>query len=185
MANFDISFEKTMEFEGKYSNDPADVGGETYCGISRVFHPDWPGWLIVDATKPNVDYRQVKTLVKSHYKTFYWNPNRLSDFPQDVADKLFDIGVNLGTRRAAKFLQRALNYLNKNGELFPDLVDDGVIGPKTMSAFRIIEERGDIPYLLIILSVLQGQHYLNYMKKSPLQEKFARGWLKRVFHTNQ
>ena len=34
--------------------------------------------------------------------------------------------------------------------------------------------------LFKIMNILQGMHYINYMQKSPIQERFARGWLKRV-----
>jgi hypothetical protein len=30
------------------------------------------------------------------------------------------------------------------------------------------------------MNILQGMHYINYMQKSPIQERFARGWLERV-----
>ena len=93
---------------------------------------------------------------------------------------MFDTGVNLGVKRAAKFLQRALNYLNRNEDLFPDLVDDGIIGNKTFSAMLRIATEKDGEVLLKIMNVLQGMHYLDYMKKSPTQEKYARGWFKRV-----
>jgi len=34
--------------------------------------------------------------------------------------------------------------------------------------------------LLKIMNVLQGMHYISYMNKSPVQEKYARGWFGRV-----
>ena len=85
----------------------------------------------------------------------------------------------MGVKRAAQFLQQALSYLNRNGELYPDLVDDGIIGNKTLAALNKLD-RDDRDTLLTIINVLQGQHYLDYMKKSPIQEKYARGWFKRV-----
>jgi len=30
------------------------------------------------------------------------------------------------------------------------------------------------------MNVLQGTHYVEYMREHPEQEKYARGWLKRV-----
>ncbi|GAJ23902.1 unnamed protein product, partial [marine sediment metagenome] len=38
----------------------------------------------------------------------------------------------------------------------------------------------DLSYLLKVMNILQGMHYIEYMRKSPTQEKYARGWLKRV-----
>jgi lysozyme family protein len=93
---------------------------------------------------------------------------------------MFDTGVNMGVTRAAKFLQRALNYLNKNSILYDDLVDDGKIGKLTLGALDIIMNMGDEKVLYKILNILQANHYLEYMTKSPNQEKFARGWFSRV-----
>jgi hypothetical protein len=39
----------------------------------------------------------------------------------------------------------------------------------------------DKPELLLkILNVFQGMHYIDFMTKSPIQEKYARGWFTRV-----
>ena len=117
---------------------------------------------------------------RKFYRVNYWDVNRLDEFDQVFSNEMFDTGVNLGVKRAAKFLQRALNYLNRNEDLFPDLVDDGIIGNKTFSAMLRIATEKDGEVLLKIMNVLQGMHYLDYMKKSPTQEKYARGWFKRV-----
>jgi len=180
MADFNIAFEKTMEHEGLYSSNKYDFGGETYRGISRKYHPEWEGWATFDKQRSNINHGELDHLVRSFYKEHYWDPNLLSSFPQDVANEMFDTGVNLGRRTAAKFLQQALSYLNKNEQLFPDLVDDGIVGPKTIKALNIIHNRKETKLLLKIMNVLQGYHYLSYMKKSPTQEVFARGWFKRV-----
>lgn len=182
MAEFDKAFNNTMGHEGGYSNDPDDAGGETYRGISRKYHPNWEGWVIIDDTKPNIDSAVLDPYVRSFYKNFYWNPNRLDEFPQEVSDEIFDTGVNMGVKEAAKFFQRSLNYLNRNSTLYPDLVDDGLIGGKTISAFSSLPKQ-DLVILLTMMNVLQGQHYMEYMTKSPTQEKYARGWFNRVMIT--
>ena len=180
MANFDTAFEKTMKHEGFYSFDKHDIGGETYRGISRKYYPEWKGWLIIDEQKPDINREELDPLIIAFYRKHYWNPNLLNAFPQDVANEMFDTGVNLGRRTAAKFLQQALSFLNKNEQLFPDLVEDGIVGPKTLKALEIIHNRKETKLLLKIMNVLQGYHYLSYMKKSPIQEIFARGWFTRV-----
>ena len=93
---------------------------------------------------------------------------------------MFDTGVNMGIKRAVKFLQRALNYLNRNGKMFPDMVDDGVLGPGTLNYLNIYLSKDKPELLFKIMNVLQAQHYLNYMSKSPTQEKYCRGWFNRV-----
>jgi lysozyme family protein len=188
MANFDEAYSITYKHEGGYSMDKDDVGGETYKGIARRYHPSWGGWSVIDLlkTKPNFpqsayDHGPLNDAVKKFYKEKYWDINLLDYLSsQEVANEMFDTGVNMGTHRAAKFLQQALNLLNKNGKLYADIVVDGKIGRNTLKAFNAcINYRGD-EYLYKILNILQGNHYLEYMSKSPTQEKFAYGWLKRV-----
>lgn len=188
MANYLEAYNITLKHEGGYSNDPDDAGGETYKGIARRYHPSWKGWVIIDTLKleqsfPNNAYSD-KTLdadVKAFYKANYWDINLLDlCSSQPVANELFDTGVNMGTGRAGKFLQQALNLLNKNGKLYADLVEDGKVGSNTLKALNAcLAYRGD-EYLYKILNILQGMHYINYMTKSPTQEKYAYGWLNRV-----
>jgi lysozyme family protein len=192
MANFDQAFGITMGHEGGYANDPTDVGGETYRGISRRYHPGWSGWKIIDGYKEVGFPRDQKAVasafddlaapVQEFYKANFWNPLLLSEVSsQAIADKLFDIGVNMGTGRAGLFLQQSLNVLNKNGSLFADLVEDGQIGQKTLHALRIVLGiEGGEKAVLTFIGVCQGKHYMDYMKQSPNQEKFAWGWIRRV-----
>ncbi len=181
MADFNEAFDITMGHEGGYTNDPDDAGGETYRGIARNYHPSWSGWNIIDDTKPNIDNARMDPHVREFYEASYWDVNALDYFDdQDVANEMFDTGVNMGTGRAGKFLQECLNYLNRNGSLFGDLVVDGKIGQASLAGLNEIESHGDCEILLIMLNVCQGRHYMEYMTKSPTQEKYARGWFKRV-----
>jgi lysozyme family protein len=188
MADFSKAYDKTMGHEGGYTNDPTDAGGETYKGISRVYNPSWKGWNIIDAAKVSsadpfpkgLDKNiSLQNSVKDFYKDRYWDVNRLDEFSQEVAEELFDTGVNMGVGRAGKFVQQALNYLNRNGSLFSDLAVDGAVGPATIGAYKKLQS-GDEVILLTMLNVLQGRHYMEYMDKDPRQRKYARGWFKRV-----
>lgn len=188
MADFDKAFFKTMGHEGGYVNDKDDAGGETYMGISRKYNPTWAGWDTIDDLKGKSNFPkclddndELDNDVMDFYEAMYWDVNRLDEVEsQAIASEMFDTGVNMGISRAAKFLQEGLNYLNRNEQSYNDLVVDGKIGPASLRALDYIMSHGDEDVLLTIMNVLQGQHYLDYMKKSPIQEKYARGWLKRV-----
>lgn len=192
MADFKSAYYLTMGHEGGYANDPDDVGGETYKGIARNYHSSWEGWKIVDMYKKEgsgarelneklKNNPEMIQLVEMFYKQHFWDVNRLDSFrSQHIANEMFDTGVNMGTTRAAEFLQKALNVLNKNGQLYEDLVVDGKIGPKSISALNNILDRNEEALLYKIINVLQGNHYIEFMNKSPVQEKFARGWFNRV-----
>jgi len=188
MANFKNAYDKTMGHEGGYVHDPDDAGGETYKGVARRFHPGWEGWKIIDGTKQAPNFPKnldrlatIQQMVQNFYKHHYWDPFQGDDLPsQDLGEEMFDTGVNMGIKRSVKFLQRSLNFLNRNGKLFPDMSDDGQLGPTTMMNLSIYLRVDSDELLLKIMNTLQASHYLNYMKKSPTQEKYCRGWFKRV-----
>jgi len=194
-ADFERSFELTMGHEGGYSNDPNDAGGETYRGISRRYHPSWPGWGVVDGIKINCgdlkkvlgENAELLLLVKAFYKDHFWNKFLGDEIPdQMIADELFDTSVNMGIEKAVRFLQISLNVLNRNQKNYPDIIEDGVLGPNTLKVLKsylayLAIDRPD--FLLKVMNVLQGMHYIEYMRKSPIQEKYARGWFNRVYIT--
>lgn len=188
MSDFDRAYNRLLKTEGGYANDPNDRGGETYKGISRRYNPGWTGWPIIDSAKgaPNfpasldaVDALQDS--VRRFYKGRYWDAmlcNEIED--QDIAEELLDTGVNMNTSRAVSFLQTALNVANRNGSLYGDLVVDGALGARTLSALRLALRGGDKILLLKVMNVLQGAHYIDFMTQSPDQETYARGWFARV-----
>ncbi|TZF84507.1 hypothetical protein FW774_05835 [Pedobacter sp. BS3] len=187
MANFSTAFQLTMGNEGGYANNPADRGGETYKGIARNFWPSWKGWPIVDQVKnakpASLDKAlasrtDLQNLVQDFYKVHFWDINKLDSISeQDIANELFDTGVNMGTSVAAKFLQEALNYSNKNQTSYPDLIVDGDIGPKTLATYQ---KQPNKKQLLKLLNILQGERYLNIIRNSPSQEVFLSSWFSRV-----
>ncbi len=188
MASFEEAYAITMGHEGGYVDDPEDAGGETYKGVSRRFHPGWEGWSIVDAHKSKENFRKklksdsrLQGLVHKFYKQHFWDPFLGDEIPsQDVADEMFDTGVNMSVGRAVEFLQESLNLLNRNGKLYADIGVDGGFGSITLGALKSYLNADPPGHLLKLMNVLQGMHYIKRMKEHPGQEKYARGWLKRV-----
>lgn len=188
MANFDEAYDITLGHEGGYTHDPDDVGGETYKGVARTYYPNWAGWTIIDAAKdvPNFPNNLrgndgLDAMIRQFYKENYWNLFWGDQIPnQEVANEMFDTGVNMGVGRSVKYLQKALNVLNRNQKNYGDIVEDGGFGVNTMTALNQYLAIDDESFLVKIMNILQGMHYIDYMTKSPTQEKFARGWLKRV-----
>lgn len=138
MANFEIAEKITGGNEGGYANNPADTGGETWAGVSRNNFPTWTGWVIIDQIKRNYgkDARtinkhafantELKKSVSDFYKKNFWDVNKLDQFKdQQVANTVYDFGVNSGVGRAAKFLQEVLG-----------VTVDGKIGPNTLKALN-------------------------------------------------
>lgn len=108
---FDQAFDRLMMFEGGYSNDSRDAGGETKFGISKAAYPD------VDIA--NLTKEEARHL----YFRDYWAPLQLDQLPESVRYPLFDFAVNSGKVQAVKTLQQTL-----------DLTDDGILGPRTIRA---------------------------------------------------
>jgi lysozyme family protein len=190
MANFEIAYNKTMGHEGGYSNDPDDNGQETYKGISRKYHPSWPGWDTVDNYKGEPGFpsnlaedTELDSFVEFFYKENFWDPILGDHAPsQVIAEEMFDNAVNMGITRAVRFLQTGLNVLNRTGKNYGNIVVDGRIGKNTLNALEklLSVSSREEACLYKIMNILQGYHYINLMTKSEKQEKFARGWLNRV-----
>jgi lysozyme family protein len=188
MADFNEAYDITLGHEGTYDNDPDDKGGETYKGIARNYWPDWSGWDVIDKAKDYSNFpnnlsgnSDLDESVRNHYKEHFWDIFRGDDIPvQFLANELFDTGVNMGTKRSVTFLQVALNVLNRNGKLYPDIDEDGNFGDNTFNALKTYLKTDPASLLYKMLNVLQGKHYIDYMRKDPTQEKYARGWFNRV-----
>lgn len=187
MAQFSISYRKTMRIEGGYANNPDDHGGETWRGIARKRHAEWPGWKIVDSHKTESDFPnnlsvdpELNNLVVRFYHDEFWVPLKADSISeQSIADELFDTAVNTGINPAVTFLQKSLNVLNRNQKLYKDIKVDGVIGSATIGALSVYLTTDTVDLLFKFMNTHQGCYYLSLML-DPSQEVFARGWFSRV-----
>jgi len=186
---FEEAFKITMKNEGFYSFSANDRGGETFRGIARNFHPEWAGWDIIDSLKENnllsdiPDHENfiLDVLTKKFYREKYWLNRRvnlgvISQKHPKVAIELFDIAVNMGVLRAAQFVQRTVNILNKDEKLGNNLKVDGWVGAKTISEIDKYRES----YLLKLIILLKAKHYIDIVESNETQEKFIRGWINRI-----
>ena len=166
MANFDPAFDKTIRNEGgfKLTDIAGDRGGQTYAGIARNAHPDWPGWRFVDAG----DLTQVELTqsVRDFYRREFWN--RIGGDAithQTIAETLFDFAVNAGSGTAAKLAQIVVG-----------VVPDGGIGPRTLAALNSYNpELFALGYALAKVS-----RYAEICNRDRTQSKFLLGWINRT-----
>ncbi|MGB5450951.1 MAG: glycosyl hydrolase 108 family protein [Sedimenticolaceae bacterium] len=189
MAEFSDAFELTSAHEGGYVNDSVDRGGETYRGIARVHHPQWPGWKRIDAQRGKSGFpkgldadRTLQADVKALYKESYWDRFKGDELPdQAVANELYDTSVNMGVRRAVRFLQSSLNLLNRNQHDYEDLIVDGWFGAKSLQTLNIFLKKDRKSDALVkMMNIQQGARYVEIMAGDSSQERFARGWIKRA-----
>ncbi|EMY6817461.1 hypothetical protein ABCL21_004479 [Vibrio parahaemolyticus] len=171
---------EVIEREGGYVNHPADRGGPTR-------------WGVTERTARKYGYQgDMKdypvSLAFAVYDVEYWQRLKLDvigDYSPELAICLFDFGVNSGTSRAAKHLQRLLNALNNRGQYFPDIRVDGGIGTLTLDALQgFHRKRGDegLEVLTESLNGLRIAFCVGITEDNESQEVFAFGWLSRIVH---
>jgi lysozyme family protein len=166
MADFRLAVERTLALEGfgKLTDLRGDPGGLTKWGISQRAHPglDIPSLTREDAIKI--------------YRTEYWNPfyDRIGD--QEVADEIFDFGVNTHPETATKLVQEAIRYLTAG-----PVVVDGKFGTKTLAALCALSAS----IFLREFRTREAYHYaLIVINKPDVSEaeakQFLLGWFRRV-----
>ena len=171
----DQLIEEVIAREGGYSNHPADRGGPTRWGITQAVARQH-GF----AGDMRVFPREEAAAI---YRRLYWLRPRIADVADRapaLAAELFDTGINMGPAVAARFLQRALNALNRNGADYRDMAVDGAIGPATLTALAaFLDRRGPSGEAVLIKAVeaLQGERYLALAESRPANEAFLYGWL--------
>ncbi len=127
---FDKALQQVLKVEGGYSNDRLDSGGATNYGITEA---------VARASGYTGPMNRISLdLAKQIYRAGYWNTMQLDAIVRagcpDLAVELFCSGVNVGTGRAGRWLQRSLNVLNDRERHYRDLIEDGAIGIRTLRA---------------------------------------------------
>ena len=160
--------------EGGYVDHPADRGGPTRWGITEQVARAW-GYAGDMQELP-------RETAEAIYLERYWTGpgfNQVAARTDTIAEELLDTGVNMGPMVASRFLQRALNVLNRGASVYPDVAVDGVIGRMTLHALdRFIAARGPegLKVLLRMLNAQQSVRYIELAEARPSQEDFEYGW---------
>ncbi len=181
MSSFKEAFDFTMQHEdaqlsGVVTTDP---GGRTRFGIAQKFHAGLPDSFF---DGPPEDALAIAEQIAERD---YWDAMRLSEIAnQNIANKLFDMGVNMGVHQAGHFAQRAVHGLN--GRMAPAsggpqpppaaLIEDGKIGDHTLAAINSL----DPLQLHQALCELSRQFYRHIAANNPAQTVNLQGWLKRA-----
>ena len=154
---YDRALRRLLAHEGGYTNHPSDPGGPTNFGIT--IH-DYRKYVKADATAADVRAMSIDE-AKAIYRAKYWDKMRCDDLPAGVDYCVFDYGVNSGSGRAPKVLQRVLG-----------VADDGIVGKITIKATYARDARE------VIAAICDER--LNYLKGLKTWPVFGRGWGRRV-----
>ena len=159
-ANYDKCLETILHHEGGYVNHPKDPGGMTNMGVTKRVYEEWVGYSVSENTMQNLKEEDVAPI----YKKNYWNRIKGDQLPSGLDLCVFDFGVNAGTGRAAKYLQKMVGA-----------TADGAIGPATLRAVETyVKQEG----LKGAIEKYQKDR-LAYYKKLKHFKTFGKGWTRR------
>jgi lysozyme family protein len=150
---FDQAFETLLKHEGGFSDHAADPGGKTRYGVTEA---------VAREVGYKGDMRELPLdLAKRIYRDKYWDSVKAEELPPAIRYAVFDGAVNSGPGQSIKWLQRSLGML-----------DDGIIGPKTLAAVNAANPDS------LRMRIL-GQR-LKFMASLANWPAFSRGWANRI-----
>ena len=161
MSSFETTFNRTIGHEGKFQANPKDRGNWT-SGKEGVGELKGTKWGLAAMTYPHLDIANI-TLeqAKEIYYNDWWLKLKMERWPNVMKYQMFDAAFNHGTGRANQFLQYAAR-----------VKDDGVIGPKTITAVNMTDPND------LVLRFLAKR--LRYFTEVKTWAEFSKGWSLRV-----
>ena len=112
MDNLQKALAFTLRWEGLYSDNPSDPGGQTMKGVTKVVYDSY-------RTKHSLPIQSVKLISDSElydiYKNQYWiaaGCDKITDIK--LAVSVFDYSVNSGVARAKRYLALTSDYKQFN-----------------------------------------------------------------------
>ncbi len=155
--NWEMAFAAVLKHEGGYVNHPKDPGGRTNLGVTQRA---WEEYVDRDVTEAEMR-ALTPEIVKPFYKTKYWDKIRGDELPSGVDYAAYDLAVNSGVGRAAKYLQQIAG-----------VPADGIIGPKSMEAILSCNPEETVDALCDMR--------LDFLQRLPTWDTFGKGWGRRV-----
>jgi lysozyme family protein len=161
--------------EGGYAFHQSDPGGETNHGITKAV-AQANGYSGPMRELPEATAREIYV---SQYIT---GPGFLPivEVQPALGEEIVDTGVNAGPARASLWLQQSLNHLNSRGRDYPDVIEDGRVGPATLAAYRALEQRRGralaCQLVVKLVDAKQAGHYMALAGRNSSFEDFMVGW---------
>lgn len=163
IENYPDILARVLVHEGGYSNHAADPGGATMKGVTQAVYDAFR--VVSDLPKRSV--RKIETPeLEAIYDRQYWDKVVGDLLPSGIDYAVFDAAVNSGPAQAIKWLQRSL------GKLYDGKVD-GIIGLKTLSAVKRLNDRD----ALLVDFAARRMTFLRRLRHWP---QFKDGWTTRV-----
>lgn len=158
VANFVPSLALVLVHEGGFVNDSRDPGGATNKGVTQAVYDDW-------RVRHGLAKQTVRAIgtdeVEAIYKHGYWDVVKGDQLPTGVDYCTFDLAVNSGVNRAARYLQRTAG-----------VAEDGQIGPATLAVVLALPSDALIDRIC--------DERLKFLQGLPTFGHFGDGWTTRV-----
>jgi lysozyme family protein len=163
--NIAIAITISPSHEGGFQDDPKDkgnwTGGEVGAGVNKGTNRG-----ISAAVYPDLD---IKNLTEEEtialYKESYWKQFYSQIESQEIANKLFDLGVLFGVGTAVGYLQSVLG-----------ITQDHAFGPATLQAVN----NADPDSLLKAYKTIFVTHALDLGAKNPNMRGDVPDWIRRI-----
>ena len=159
--NFDTVFDRVVGHEGGYSDNPKDPGNWTggKCGLGELKGTKYG---LAANTYQSLDIKNItESQARAIYYEDWWQALGMDRFSPAMQFQMFDAAFNHGMYNASKIYQRAVGTK-----------DDGIIGPKTLSAANKLSENDRLLRFL----AFRLKFYTSLRKF----DEFGRGWSNRV-----
>lgn len=160
--NWEMAFQMVLKHEGGYVNNPKDPGGMTNLGVTKKVWEEYVGHSVDE----NIMRGLTPDMVQPLYKKNYWDRIKGDQLPDGVDYAAYDLAVNSGVGRAAKYLQQIAG-----------VPADGVIGPKSLEAIKACPAEEVVDALCDMR--------LEFLKRLPTWTTFGKGWERRVVEVKQ
>ncbi len=158
---FAVALNRTLGFEGGWSDHPNDRGGLTYMGItSRTLSR----YNSVTGHDLYMEHLTPETVADIYHELFWLVPNIGMITGVELPGFMFDFYVHSGPR-AVRFLQSEVGAK-----------EDGILGPKTIASLPAW------PYhdLIKSLAMRRMKFLCRIVQNNPSQAAFIVGWFNRV-----
>jgi lysozyme family protein len=167
MANFEPAVQLTLQNEGGFFHN-TKTGEVVNHGVTLSFAS---GCGLCGSNDQDFIKNLTEQQATDIYKKHFWDPHNFGSInDQSVANKAFDLTVNMGAGAALPLLQHAVCDCGGT------CAADGVLGPKSIAAINAV----DGGQLLTAYRARAKAHYEDIAQKNPNHAGDLNGWLARL-----